>query len=104
MSYNVARRSNEIGIRLALGAQSTNVLRMILRESLVLLVVGTCLGVPLAIMATKVIKEQLFAMDAIDPISFAGALAVVSVMTVIAGWLPARRAANVNPVTALRCE
>jgi predicted permease len=104
MSYNVARRSNEIGVRLALGAQSTNVLRMILRESLVLLAVGTCLGVPLAIMATKVIKEQLFAMDAIDPISFAAALAVVSVMTVIAGWLPARRAANVNPVTALRCE
>jgi predicted permease len=104
MSYNVARRSNEIGIRLALGAQGASVLRMILRESLVLLAVGTCLGVPLAILATKVIKEQLFAMDAIDPISFAAALAVVSVMTVIAGWLPARRAANVNPVTALRCE
>ena len=104
MSYNVTRRSNEIGIRLALGAQGANVLRMILRESLVLLAIGTCLGLPLAIMATKVIKEQLFAMEAIDPISFAAALAVVSLMTVIAGWLPARRAANVNPVTALRCE
>jgi predicted permease len=104
MSYNVARRTNEIGIRLALGAQGGNVLHMILRESLVLLAVGTCLGLPLAIMATKVIKEQLFGMDAIDPISFAAALAVVSLMTVMAGWLPARRASRVDPVTALRCE
>ena len=104
MSYNVARRTNEIGIRLALGAQSANVLRMIMRESLVLLAIGTCLGLPLAMMATKIIKEQLFAMDAIDPISFAAALAVVSMMTIGAGWLPARRAARVNPVTALRCE
>jgi predicted permease len=104
MSYNVARRTNEIGIRLALGAQGGNVLQMILRESLVLLAVGTCLGLPLAIMATKIIKEQLFGMNAIDPISFAAALAVVSLMTVMAGWLPARRASRVDPVTALRCE
>ncbi len=104
MSYNVARRTNEIGIRLALGAQGTNVLHMILRESLFLLAIGTCLGLPLALMATRIIKHQLFAMEAIDPISFTAALGVVSLMTVIAGWLPARRAAKVNPVTALRCE
>jgi predicted permease len=104
MSYNVARRTNEIGIRLALGAQSGNVLRMIMSESLVLLAIGTALGLPLAVMATRIIREQLFAMDAIDPISFAVALLVVSLMTVIAGWLPARRAAGVDPVTALRSE
>ncbi len=104
MSYNVARRTNEIGVRLALGAQAAHVLHMILRESLALLAVGMCLGLPLAMMATKVIKEQLFAMDPIDPISFAAAVVVVSLMTVIAGWLPARRAAKVDPVTALRCE
>ncbi len=104
MSYNVARRTNEIGIRLALGAQSANVLRMIMRESLVLFAIGTALGLPLAVMATTIIKEQLFAMKAIDPISFTVALLVVGTMTVIAGWLPARRAAGVNPVTALRCE
>jgi ABC-type antimicrobial peptide transport system permease subunit len=104
MSYNVTRRANEIGIRLALGAQGGNVLRMIMRESLVLLAFGTALGLPLAIMATRTIKQQLFAMDAIDPISFAAALLVVSLMTAIAGWLPARRAARVDPVTALRCE
>jgi predicted permease len=104
MSYNVARRTSEIGIRLALGAQSANVLGMIMRESLVLLAVGTALGLPLAVMATRIVKEQLFAIDAVDPISFAVALLAVSLMTVIAGWLPARRAAGVDPVTALRAE
>jgi len=104
MSYNVARRTNEIGIRLALGAQGANVLRMIMGESLLLLAIGVGLGLPLAMMATRIIKQQLFAMDPIDPISFAVALLVVSLMTVMAGWLPARRATKVDPVTALRCE
>jgi predicted permease len=104
MSYNVARRTNEIGIRLALGAQGGNVLRMIMGESLLLLAIGVGLGLPLAMMATRIIKQQLFAMDAIDPASFAAALLVVSLMTVLASWLPARRAAKVDPVNALRCE
>jgi ABC-type antimicrobial peptide transport system permease subunit len=77
---------------------------MIMRESVVLLAIGTAVGLPLAIMAARVIKAQLFAMDAIDPVSFAVALLVVTLMTLIAGWLPARRAAHVNPVIALRCE
>ena len=104
MSYNVARRTNEIGIRLALGAQGANVLRMIMRESILLLAIGVGAGLPLAIIAVRFIKDQLFTVDPIDPMSFAIALLVVSGMTVLAGWLPARRAANVNPVTALRCE
>jgi predicted permease len=104
MSYNVARRTNEIGIRLALGAQSTNVLRMILRESLVMLGIGTALGLPLTLMAAKVVKQQLFELGAIDPVSFGAALLVVCMMTVIAAWFPARRAATVDPVVALRCE
>jgi len=104
MSYNVARRTNEIGIRLALGAQGANVLKMIMGESLVLLAIGAGVGLPLAMMAARLIKQQLFAVDAIDPISFAAALLVVSSMTVIAGLLPARSATKVNPITALRCE
>jgi len=104
MSYNVARRTNEIGIRLALGAQASNMLQMILLESLLLLAIGTGLGLPLALMATRVIKQQLFAMDATDPFTFATALLVVCGMTIIAAWLPARRAARVDPVTALRSE
>jgi predicted permease len=104
MSYNVARRTNEIGIRLALGARSANVSGMILRESLVLLGIGAALGLPLAVLATRVIQGQLFAVEAIDPVSFAIALLVVSLMTVLAGWLPARRAAKVDPLQALRVE
>jgi ABC-type antimicrobial peptide transport system permease subunit len=77
---------------------------MIMREAVVLLAIGTAVGLPLAMMAARIIKDQLFAVDASDPISFAIALLVVTLMTLIAGWLPARRAANVNPVTALRCE
>jgi predicted permease len=104
MSYNVARRTNEIGIRLALGARSANVSGMILRESLVLLGIGAALGLPLAVLATRSIKEQLFAVEAIDPVSFVIALLVVSLMTVLAAWLPARRAANVDALQALRVE
>jgi predicted permease len=104
MSYNVIRRTNEIGIRLALGAQGASVLRMIMRESFVLLAIGIGLGLPLAILATRIIRQQLFALDAIDPVSFALALLVVGLMTLLASWLPARRAAQVDPVTALRCE
>ena len=104
MSYNVVRRTNEIGIRLALGAHGANVLRMIMRESILLLAIGIGVGLPLAIMAARIIRDQLFAVDAIDPMSFAIALLVVSMMAVLAGWLPARRAARLNPVTALRCE
>jgi predicted permease len=104
MSYNVVRRTNEIGIRLALGAHGARVQRMIMRESILLLAIGTGVGLPLAIMAARTIKDQLFAVDAIDPMSFAVALLVVSLMTVLTGWLPARRAARINPVTALRCE
>ena len=104
MSYNVARRTSEIGIRLALGAQTGNVLRMIMRESLLLLFAGTVLGLPLAFLSTHAIESQLFAVTAVDPVSFTAALLVVSLMTLLAGWLPARRAARVDPVTALRTE
>jgi ABC-type antimicrobial peptide transport system permease subunit len=104
MSYNVTRRTNEIGIRLALGAQGGSVLWMIMGESLLLLGIGVGLGLPLAMLATRIIKQQLFAMEAIDPVSFAAALLVVSLMTALASWVPARRAAKVDPVNALRCE
>jgi predicted lysophospholipase L1 biosynthesis ABC-type transport system permease subunit len=104
MSYNVARRTNEIGIRLALGAQASNVVKMILRETVLLLAVGTALGLPLALLATRLIKEQMFGLDPLDPLTFAVALLVITGTTLATGWLPARRAAKVDPVVALRCE
>lgn len=104
LSYSVVRRTGEIGIRLALGAQIRTVLWMILRESLLLLAIGVGLGLPITLAATRVIKEQLFGLSAVDPMSFAVAIIVVSGMTVLAAWLPARRAAKVDPMTALRCD
>jgi ABC-type antimicrobial peptide transport system permease subunit len=104
MSYNVVRRTNEIGIRIALGARAQTVLWMILNESLLLLGIGLGLGIPLTLGATKYIKDQLFGLSALDPATFSLALAVVSAMTLLAAWLPARRATKVDPMVALRCD
>jgi predicted permease len=100
MSYSVVRRTSEIGIRLALGAQTKAVLWMVLRESLVLLGIGLAVGLPLTLAATRLIREQLFGLSAMDPTTFAVAIGVVAAMTLLAAWLPAR----VDPMVALRCE
>jgi predicted permease len=104
MSYSVVRRTNEIGIRVALGAQIRAVQWMILSESLLLLAVGVCLGLPLTLLATNSIKAQLFGLSALDPMTFAVALTVVSAMTLVAAWLPSWRATKVDPMVALRCD
>jgi ABC-type antimicrobial peptide transport system permease subunit len=104
MSYNVVRRTNEIGIRFALGAQATTVLWMVLGESLLLLVVGLALGLPLTIVLTRIIKGQLFGLGPADPVTFAVAITLVSAMTLLAAWLPARRATKVDPMVSLRCD
>jgi predicted permease len=104
MSYNVVRRTNEIGIRLALGAQTGEVRWMVLRESLWLLGIGVAVGLPLTLAATAVIRQQLFGVSALDPLTFAAAIAIVSGMTLLAAWLPARRATRVDPMAALRCD
>ncbi len=104
MSYNVAQRTSEIGIRLALGARRQNVLWIILREALLLLSAGVVLGVPLSLAAVRMVREQLFGLKATDPLTYASALVVVSSVVILSAWLPARRAAVINPVDALRYE
>ena len=104
MSYNVAQRTPEIGVRLALGARMGTVLWMVLRESLILLGIGVGLGLPLTIAAGKEIQNQLFGLSAVDPATFAIAIVVVAGMTLLATWLPARRASRVDPLVALRYE
>jgi predicted permease len=108
ISYSVARRTNEIGIRMALGAQTPALLWMVLRESVLLLTAGLVIGVPLALaVATglaNVLKAQLFNVSAVDPVAFVAAGAIVSAVTIAAAWIPARHAARINPLTALRCE
>ncbi|HTU50340.1 MAG TPA: ABC transporter permease [Acidobacteriaceae bacterium] len=104
MSYNVVRRTNEIGIRFALGARRTTVLWMILRESLLLLAFGIGVGIPLALGAARLVRQQLYGLGAIDPATCVTAIAVVIVMTLFAAWLPAQRATKVDPMIALRCD
>ncbi len=104
MAYGVAQRTNEIGIRIALGAQRGNVLAMILRQSLVVVCIGILIGLPLAWLATRVLAGFLFGLTATDPLTIAGALSLLLAVAGIAAYLPARRAAQVDPLTALRYE
>jgi predicted permease len=104
MSFNVVRRSNEIGIRIALGATGGGVQWMVLRESLALLTAGLVLGIPIALGAARLIRTQLYRMSPFDPTIFIAATAGIAVVTVLSAWLPARRAAAVDPMVSLRCE
>jgi predicted permease len=108
ISYSVARRTSEIGIRMALGAQTPALLWMVLRESLTLLAAGILIGVPVALGIarglTTFLKAELFQVSVMDPIAFITACLVVSAMTIAAAWIPARRAARIDPLIALRCE
>jgi len=104
MSYSVVRRTNEIGIRIALGARSGSVQWMVLRESLVLLGVGLAVGVPAAVGAGRLVQSQLYEISGSDPIALACAVLIIASVTLLAGWLPARRATRVDPMVALRCE
>ena len=108
MSYSVVRRTSEIGIRLALGARTGTLLWLVFRESLVLLAAGLVVGIPVGIAVclslATMLKSQLYQVSSLDPMAFVAAGVVISAMTVLAAWLPARRAARVDPMVALRCE
>jgi putative ABC transport system permease protein len=104
MSYNVARRRNEIGIRMALGAEQARVLRMVLGEVAVLVVAGLALGLAVAVSSTRLLASFLYRLEPNDPTTLVTACVVLAVSAVVAGLLPARRAANLDPMTALREE
>jgi predicted permease len=104
MSYAVARRTNEIGIRMALGAARGTVLRMVLKETLVIVISGLAIGLPLAWAATRLFQTMLFGLTPHDPGAILAATLVVVAVTIIAGYLPARRASRVDPMVALRYE
>ena len=103
-AYSVARRTREIGIRMALGAQAGAVLRMIMWEGSIMLISGVAIGLLLAIATAKILSGILYGVGALDPVAFTVAPAVLAVAALIATWLPARRATRVDPVQALRAE
>jgi ABC-type antimicrobial peptide transport system permease subunit len=104
MSYMVVRRTNEIGIRMALGARRGDVLSMILKETLALILVGTVIGVPAALMATRLIASRLFGVSAGDFVTIGCVVLLMFAVAALAGFLPAQRASRVDPLVALRHE
>jgi len=104
MAYSVSQRTNEIGIRMALGAQERGVLWMVLQESLVVLGIGVVVGVPAAVAATRLVQSLLFGLGPFDPLTLFVAIGVVAAVTLLAAYLPARRATKVDPMVALRYE
>jgi ABC-type antimicrobial peptide transport system permease subunit len=104
LAYSVARRTNEIGVRMALGAASGDVIRMVLRDSFWMVAGGIVIGLPGAYAMGKVLTAQLFHLKALDPQTAAFSFCALAAITLLAAWAPARRAARIEPMTALREE
>ncbi len=104
LAYRVGRRTQEIGVRMALGASRENVQWMVLRESLWTVALGVVVGLPLSLAAGKLMQSQLYKLSWHDPLAMLGALFAVLIVAALASWLPARRAASIDPMQALRSE
>jgi putative ABC transport system permease protein len=104
MSYSVSRRTQEIGVRMALGARSSDVLMMVLGQGTKLAAIGVAIGLAGAFLLTRVMSTLLFEVSVTDPATFAAVVALLAIVTLLACYIPARRATKVDPMIALRCE
>lgn len=104
MSYTVASRTREIGVRMALGARRGDVMELVLREGMLLVAVGLVVGIPLALAGSRVLQGFLFGLKSTDPLSLIAVVLLLGIVAALAGLIPARRAAKVDPMVALRYE
>jgi putative ABC transport system permease protein len=104
MSYSVTQRTHEIGVRMALGAQQNDVLRMIVINAMWLAVIGVVAGLVGSLIATRLLSGLLFEVNPTDPVTFLVITAILGLIALIAGFIPARRATRVDPIVALRYE
>jgi putative ABC transport system permease protein len=104
ISYSVAQRTHEIGIRMALGAQREDVARMVVAQGFKLTVIGVAVGIAGALALTRMLSSLLYSVKPTDPVTFIGVTLILTAAALLASYIPARRATKVNPIIALRCN
>ena len=104
LSYAVSQRAREIGVRMALGAQSGDVVKLVIGQGMKLVLAGLFMGTAGALASTRILAHQLFGVTASDPATFVGVWALLAVVAVLACYIPARRATRIDPMEALRYE
>jgi ABC-type antimicrobial peptide transport system permease subunit len=104
ISYSVARRTHELGIRMVLGAGTQDVVRLVLRQAMIVVGIGLAIGVAGALAVSRLLSSWLYGVSARDPLTFIAIPLALAVVALVASYIPARRATRVDPVVALRCE
>ena len=104
LAFSVAQRTREIGIRMALGARASSVQMLVVKQAMTLVLLGIAVGLPCAIAVARVLRSLLLGLSATDPIAHSGVALLLFIVALIASWAPARRAAQVDPMIALRHE